>query len=155
MPKPWQGTRPTRRSDTRLLSPTIKCALSLWCSCRELRNLASGDAAVPGDRNQGDHGPSWGMISGATAYARTDARSRRWQDTPSRRVCWTARCMSTSFSLALLWKYRKSKFGIGTELQGTECPLVAYRVISRQRGTSVVFGAKRTLTGPRLQNADL
>jgi hypothetical protein len=33
--------------------------------------------------------------------------------------------MPTSFSLALLWKYRKSKFGIDTELQGTECPLLA------------------------------
>jgi hypothetical protein len=44
MPKPWQGTRPTTRSDTRLLSPTIKCALSLCCSCRELRNLASEGA---------------------------------------------------------------------------------------------------------------
>jgi hypothetical protein len=29
---------------------------------------------------------------------------------------------------------------------------MAHRVTSRQRGTSVAFGAKRTLTEPRLQN---
>src|SRR6266487_3518446 len=31
-------------------------------------------------------------------------------------------------------------------------PLMAHRVKSRQRSTSVAFGAKRTLTEPRLQN---
>ena len=29
---------------------------------------------------------------------------------------------------------------------------MAHRVMSRQRSTSVAFGAKRTLTEPRLQN---
>ena len=34
-------------------------------------------------------------------------------------------------------------------------PLVAHRVNSRQRSTSVSFGVKRTLTEPRLQKAGL
>jgi len=33
--------------------------------------------------------------------------------------------------------------------------LLAHRANSRQRSTSVAFGAKRTLTEPRLQKADL
>src|SRR6516165_5006462 len=36
-----------------------------------------------------------------------------------------------------------------------KCLLLAHRVNSRQRSTSAAFGAKRTLTEPRLQKADL
>jgi hypothetical protein len=35
------------------------------------------------------------------------------------------------------------------------CRLLAHRFISRRRSNSVAFGAKRTLTEPRLQKADL
>src|SRR5215468_7592915 len=35
------------------------------------------------------------------------------------------------------------------------CPLLAHRVDSRQRSTSVAFGAKRTLTEPRLRPGEL
>ena len=48
-----------------------------------------------------------------------------------------------------------SRKGLTLLLHRGRRPYMAHRVNSRQRSTSVAFGAKLTLTEPRLQKADL